>query len=754
MVRRTVCAVLAAFLLLAFPSCGRLAASAFALPSGDGTCGEASSSGSPTWYFAEGYTGEGFQEYLVVFNPSEEATSLRATPLFNHSLLSASRPAQQPPAGDGEPRSAGGERGEAIALELPGETRVTLDVNSLVGPNREVSFLLEAERPVVAERPMYFTYRGIWKGCTVTGGSASLSSIWYFAEGCTRRGFETWVLLANPGEAAARATVRLILEDGSAAPVPVELPPLSRRTLFINQAVGEGHDVAVRVEADTGICAERVMYFLYHDRWPGGHASSGLDRPRRTYLFPEGYTGAGFEEWLTLYAPAGNAGNGGTRITMNCLFEGGEERAFEVCIEPERRHTLNLNQLLGEGKNVSLELRAEEPFLAERPMYFNYRGVCRGGHVSKGVGEASERWFLAEGTTLPGFRTYLCIMNPNLEDAEVEVEYHYGTATYTETTPVRSRARLTLEVKALPLPRDAGAGAGDHRDVSIEVRSSLPVAVERPMYHPGASFEVANAMDHIRHLSEVIGQRVEGTPGEASAAEYLAGVLREYGYSPVIQEVPLPNGGITRNVIAELTSPVSPDSTGVLFVGAHYDTKAGTGSPGANDNASGTAVVLELARCFMEEPPADGVALRFIFFGGEERLVDNTDLHHFGSRYYVQNLSPWEREHAIGAVVVDMVGVGEQLYARTMGIGPMDLCNRLMSHARSAGISLSYLVSGSYSDHEPFEAAGMAAVWLEYKDDPWYHTPRDSYDKIDPAHIENTGRLLESFMRSRLVRGD
>jgi len=84
----------------------------------------------------------------------------------------------------------------------------------------------------------------------------------------------------------------------------------------------------------------------------------------------------------------------------------------------------------------------------------------------------------------------------------------------------------------------------------------------------------------------------------------------------------------------------------------------------------------------------------------------------------------------------------------------MDLCNRLMAYARDAGVSLPYLVSGSYSDHEPFEKAGIPSVWLEYKDDPWYHTPGDSYDKINPSYIENTGRLLEGFLRSRLASGE
>lgn len=159
-------------------------------------------------------------------------------------------------------------------------------------------------------------------------------------------------------------------------------------------------------------------------------------------------------------------------------------------------------------------------------------------------------------------------------------------------------------------------------------------------------------------------------------------------------------------------------------------------------------MVLELARCFAERGPLGNLRLVFILFGGEEKLVDGTDLHHFGSRYYVARLTVEEKARLRGAVIVDMVGVGNQLYARTMGIGPMDLCNSLSAYAARSGTSLPYLQSGSYSDHEPFEKAGIPAAWLEMKNDPWHPTPRDSYDKIAPRHIENIGHLLQDFILS------
>ncbi|MBC7247369.1 MAG: M28 family peptidase [Actinobacteria bacterium] len=683
--------------------------------SGDGFCGEARAGAATDWYFAEGYTGPGFQEWLCVFNPEEAWSSLDLKVLYN----------------DGPPRT--------VSFSLAPRSRTTLNVNQVAGEGREVSLHLHCGLPVVAERPMYFSYRGRWTGCTVGGGTEYLGASWFFAEGCTRPGFEEWVLLANPGETEIPASLFFALEDGRVVTCPVTLPPGARRTVLVNAVTGSGHDVATRVEAGGPICCERVMYFNYHDAWPGGHAAGGLAQPRRDFLFAEGYTGPGFEEWLSLYLP-GDGDPDGTDATVSCLFEGGEERSFRFHLEPHRRHTISINALVGSGRNVSLAVSAPDPFLAERPMYFDYRGICRGGHVSLGVESAGTRWLLAEGTTRPGFHEYLCLLNPGYVQAPVEVDYILGwDETIAKQYVVPARSRFTIDVF-----REVPRG----RDVSIEVRSPLPVVAERPLYFPGAGFEAANAMRHIRDLSIGIGPRVEGTAGEATAAAYIASVLQGYGYQPAVQEVPLPNGAVSRNVVATLEAAVPGPSTPILVIGAHYDTKGGTGSPGANDNASGTAVVLELARCLAEEGGLPGLQVTFVLFGGEERLVDGTDLHHFGSRYYVANLSPESRARLRGAVIVDMVGVGSQLYARTMGIGPMDLCNSLLSYAARTGIRLPYLKSGSYSDHEPFETAGLPAVWLEVKDDPWYHTPRDSYDKIDAGHVGLTGRLIQGFVLS------
>ena len=106
-------------------------------------------------------------------------------------------------------------------------------------------------------------------------------------------------------------------------------------------------------------------------------------------------------------------------------------------------------------------------------------------------------------------------------------------------------------------------------------------------------------MVHVRELSVRIGPRPDGSPAEARAAAYIRAVLGEAGYAARLEPFPLPGGGESANVVALPPRPgFDPARDRHLLIGAHYDTVPG--SPGANDNASGVAVLLEIARQQLE----------------------------------------------------------------------------------------------------------------------------------------------------------
>jgi len=84
-----------------------------------------------------------------------------------------------------------------------------------------------------------------------------------------------------------------------------------------------------------------------------------------------------------------------------------------------------------------------------------------------------------------------------------------------------------------------------------------------------------------------------------------------------------------------------------------------------------------------------------------------------------------------------------------MGVGPQTLQSRLRTYASSKSIYLRYLKdAGRYgwSDHEPFERAGIPVTWLEWQSDPYYHTSRDTAAHLQPYRIGVTGTMLSGWV--------
>jgi len=98
----------------------------------------------------------------------------------------------------------------------------------------------------------------------------------------------------------------------------------------------------------------------------GGHCVLGADSPRRDWYFAEGTTREGFEAWLCLQNPHAEK----VEAELTAMTGEGEVLPHRLELAPHSRTTLNLNQLLGPGKDVSVHVHASQPIVAERPMYF------------------------------------------------------------------------------------------------------------------------------------------------------------------------------------------------------------------------------------------------------------------------------------------------------------------------------------------------------------------------------------------------
>ncbi len=248
-------------------------------------------------------------------------------------------------------------------------------------------------------------------------------------------------------------------------------------------------------------------------------------------------------------------------------------------------------------------------------------------------------------------------------------------------------------------------------------------------------FSRARAMTDVRRLANDIGPRVRAGRGERLASYYIARRFRSLGYEVRTQRYRV-DGGRSRNVIASWPGAMRYP----VVIGAHMDTVRG--SPGANDNASGVAVILELARLLAGRRQARFVQL--VAFGSEEYGRDGR--HHVGSQVYVNRLGPSGRRKLAGMVSVDMIADGRPLLIGTAGIGPEVVARRVYREAVKAGVDARYVNTCDCSDNGPFERAGIPGALAWSGLEPDYHSPSDTPPNLNPHHLGRTGRALRAFV--------
>ena len=187
-------------------------------------------------------------------------------------------------------------------------------------------------------------------------------------------------------------------------------------------------------------------------------------------------------------------------------------------------------------------------------------------------------------------------------------------------------------------------------------------------------------------------------------------------------------------IVKKMPNPEIDASDDIVSIGAHYDSV--DHAPGASDNASGTAVVLELARALKDAPTTKEI--RFLFFGAEEiGLV--------GSEYYVSTLAKKEIKRSIAMFNLDMVGSSDagELAIQTAD-GMENAVTKIASKAHEQLNGNSIKVNlGARSDHTPFHKAGIdAALFIYYPPEDWYHSTDDTIDNISKERLLNVAKIV------------
>ena len=190
-----------------------------------------------------------------------------------------------------------------------------------------------------------------------------------------------------------------------------------------------------------------------------------------------------------------------------------------------------------------------------------------------------------------------------------------------------------------------------------------------------------------------------------------------------------------RNVLGVLPGRDPAYADEVLIISAHYDhlgqAPDGTTWSGANDNASGVAAMLEIARTWHE---AGFVPQRTVLF----TAWDAEEIGLLGSRYYVEQ-PQYPLDKTVGVINLDMVGAGEE----TLYLSGEGLESQTLAVAATMGITTTVSDSGR-SDHFPFQQVGVPAgtlIWFGGGDVPDYHRPSDTTATIESEKLATVGRI-------------
>lgn len=266
---------------------------------------------------------------------------------------------------------------------------------------------------------------------------------------------------------------------------------------------------------------------------------------------------------------------------------------------------------------------------------------------------------------------------------------------------------------------------------------------------PDKLFDGQEAFNNVEYQVS-LGPRPTGSAAHAETIQWIASNLQEYDWNVEIQTVSY-LGQKVQNIIAR------NDGVGDwIILGAHYDTRMVSDQDldpgkrnepviGANDGASGVAVLLELARVLPKELDTK---IWLLFFDAE----DNGGIPDWdwilGSRAFVENL-----EGVPDAVVIlDMIGDAnlEIYFERT---SDESLASEIWAVAENLGYKTNFIPEYKYSmldDHTPFLQAGIAAVDLIDFDYPYWHTSGDTLDKISSTSLQIVGETIYSWLLSNI----
>ncbi|HEY3027685.1 MAG TPA: M28 family metallopeptidase [Pyrinomonadaceae bacterium] len=297
-------------------------------------------------------------------------------------------------------------------------------------------------------------------------------------------------------------------------------------------------------------------------------------------------------------------------------------------------------------------------------------------------------------------------------------------------------------------------------------------ATTPPAASPASSATVANSPFDGERALELVRKQVEFGPRPGGSAQlertrnFIIGELKSYGLNVTTDEfhpkTPLGDKKLM-NITAELpASAVDIPSRDVIIISSHYDTKLFKKFRfvGANDGASSTAALMELARVMATTKADRRFTYWFVFFDGEESFCEEWDQcskpgapdNTYGSRRYVEQLqSRNELSRVRAMILLDMIGYKDLNFGRDdlSSTWLVDIVWRTAKELGYGSVFQDRIEGVGGDDHEPFLRAGVDALDIiqlsNYKSpsgEEYWHTAGDTLDKISAKSLKIVGDVM------------